>query len=63
MTTPQPHTTIDYDANGYDYQDYWAGRDYERWAEDRVLRRLVPKLGRQRWFADLAALPAVAHAA
>ncbi|NUT34648.1 MAG: class I SAM-dependent methyltransferase [Hamadaea sp.] len=52
MTTPQPHTTIDYDANGYDYQDYWAGRDYERWAEDRVLRRLVPKLGRQRWFAD-----------
>jgi len=45
--------TIDYDANGYDYQQYWEGRDYELWAEDRVLRRLVPQLGAYRWFVDL----------
>ncbi|NUR47749.1 MAG: class I SAM-dependent methyltransferase [Hamadaea sp.] len=46
-------TTIDYDANGYDYQQYWQGRDYELWAEDRALRRLVPRLGAYRWFVDL----------
>lgn len=43
---------IDYDANDYDYRGYWEGRDYEHWAEQRVLRRLVPKLGRPAWFAD-----------
>ncbi|MDI1461952.1 class I SAM-dependent methyltransferase [Catellatospora sp. KI3] len=48
----KPVEVIDYDANGYDYRSYWSGRDYEFWAEDRVLRRLVPKLGRPRWFAD-----------
>jgi SAM-dependent methyltransferase len=47
-----PYPTIDYDANDYDYQDYWAGRDYEQWSEDRVLRRLVPKLGSCPWFVD-----------
>ncbi|MFD0599971.1 hypothetical protein ACFQZ4_52925 [Catellatospora coxensis] len=41
-----PIDVIDYDANGYDYREYWSGRDYELWAEQRVLRRLVPKLGR-----------------
>ncbi|NUR48238.1 MAG: class I SAM-dependent methyltransferase [Hamadaea sp.] len=45
--------TIDYDANGYDYQQYWEGRGYELWAEDRALRRLVPRLGAYRWFVDL----------
>jgi SAM-dependent methyltransferase len=42
----------DYDAGGYDYQTYWRDRDYERWAEDRVLRRLVRELGRPRWLVD-----------
>jgi SAM-dependent methyltransferase len=43
----------DYDSNGYDYRTYWDGRDYERRAEDRALRRLVPRLGRSQWFVDL----------
>jgi SAM-dependent methyltransferase len=43
----------DYDSNGYDYRTYWDGRDYEQRAEDRALRRLVPRLGRSRWFVDL----------
>ncbi len=47
-----PYPTIDYDANDYDYQDYWEGRDYEQWTEDRVLRRLVPRLSPSTWFAD-----------
>jgi SAM-dependent methyltransferase len=42
----------DYDSNGYDYRAYWHGRDYEQMAEDRALRRLVPRLGRSQWFAD-----------
>jgi SAM-dependent methyltransferase len=42
----------DYDSNGYDYRDYWNGRDYEQMAEDRALRRLMPRLGRARWFVD-----------
>ena len=46
------HRIVDYDAAGYDYRKYWDGRDYERWAEDRALRRLVPRLGRTEWFID-----------
>src|SRR4051794_6097233 len=42
----------DYDSGGYDYRTYFQHRDYERWAEDRVLRRLVPALGRPAWLAD-----------
>ena len=42
----------DYDSNGYDYRTYWDGRDYERMAEDRALRRLVPRLGRSGWLVD-----------
>src|SRR5690349_6553679 len=42
----------DYDSNGYDYRAYWDGRDYEQLAEDRALRRLVPRLGRAQWFVD-----------
>lgn len=66
-----PYPTIDYDANDYDYRDYWAGRDYEQWSEDRVLRRLVPKLAPSPWFADFGGafgrnaqyyLPQAAHA-
>ncbi|WP_027342632.1 class I SAM-dependent methyltransferase [Hamadaea tsunoensis] len=52
MTTASPFPTIDYDANDYDYQDYWNGRDYEMWSEDRVLRRLIPQLRPFSWFAD-----------
>jgi SAM-dependent methyltransferase len=36
----------DYDRNDYDYRTYWDGRDYEAWAEDRALRRMVPLLSR-----------------
>jgi SAM-dependent methyltransferase len=43
---------VDYDGFGYDYRTYWTGRDYEQWAEDRVMRRLVPRLGRAGWFID-----------
>lgn len=66
-----PYPTIDYDANDYDYQEYWEGRDYEQWSEDRVLRRLVPKLSPSPWFADFGGaygrnaqyyLPHAAHA-
>src|SRR5262245_20593529 len=42
----------DYDSGGYDYRSYWSGRDYERWAEERALRRLVQGLGPARWLAD-----------
>jgi SAM-dependent methyltransferase len=44
---------VDYDAKGYDYQRYWLCRDYERLAEERALRRLVPQLGQPRWLVDL----------
>ena len=44
---------VDYDAFGYDYRTYWGDRDYELWAEDRALSRLVPHLGRPEWFVDL----------
>lgn len=44
---------VNYDADGYDYRRYWTGRDYERWAERRALRRSVPKLGKPAWFIDL----------
>jgi SAM-dependent methyltransferase len=48
-----PTAIVDYDAPGYDYRRYWLGRDYERLAEERALRRLVPQLGRPRWLVDL----------
>jgi ubiquinone/menaquinone biosynthesis C-methylase UbiE len=42
----------DYDSNDYDYQTFWAGRDYEQWAETQVLARLMRVLGPSEWFAD-----------
>jgi SAM-dependent methyltransferase len=42
----------DYDSNEYDYRTYWDGRDYEQWAEERALRRLVPLLGTPEWLVD-----------
>lgn len=50
---PQPAADriVDYDS-GFDYCAFWDNRDYELWLERRVLRRLLPRLGRSRWFAD-----------
>ena len=42
---------VDYDS-GFDYCAFWGNRDYEQWVEARTLRRLLPRLGRARWFAD-----------
>src|SRR4051812_26900738 len=69
--TPAHPPTIDYDANDFDYQNYWDGRDYEQWSEDRVLRRLVPRLAPSPWVVDFGGaygrnapyyLPMAAHA-
>lgn len=46
-------TVIDYDLDGYDYRDFWKGRDYEQWAETRVLRHLLDRVGRVQWLVDL----------
>lgn len=43
---------IDYDVEGYDYRRYWDARDYEQWAEARVIRRMLRRFGRVRWMAD-----------
>ncbi len=45
---------VDYDANGYDYRDYWRDRAFEHWAEGYALRRLLTarRLGPPGWFAD-----------
>ncbi len=43
---------INYDAGGYDYRQFWQGRDYEHWAEARVLRRLLGRVPPVRWLAD-----------
>lgn len=45
-------TVADYDSNDYDYQTFWAGRDYEQWAETQALGRLMRRLGPSDWFAD-----------
>ena len=45
-------TIADYDSNEYDYRTYWDGRDYERWAEERALGRLIRLLGTPDWLAD-----------
>ena len=48
----ESRTIVDYDSDGYDYRNFWHGRDYERWAEARILRRLISRLQQPRWFAD-----------
>jgi SAM-dependent methyltransferase len=50
-TGPQS-AVADYDSNDYDYQTFWAGRDYEQWAETVVLTRIMRELGPSEWFAD-----------
>ncbi len=47
---PSP-AVVDYDS-GFDYPGFWDNRGYERWVEDRVLRRLLRRLPRAQWFAD-----------
>jgi SAM-dependent methyltransferase len=43
---------INYDKGGYDYRQFWRGRDYEHWAEARVLQRLLKRAGQIEWLAD-----------
>jgi ubiquinone/menaquinone biosynthesis C-methylase UbiE len=50
--TPPSQTVIDYDQGDYDYRNFWTDRQYEEWAENRVLSRIIGKLGHPRWFAD-----------
>ena len=46
-------TIMDYDDDGYDYRTFWQNRDYEQWAERRILRRLFHQLGQAKWLVDL----------
>src|SRR6266487_3471288 len=46
-------TIMDYDDDGYDYRTFWSNRDYEQWAEGRILRRLFNQLGQAKWLVDL----------
>lgn len=43
----------DYDADNYDYRQFWHGRDYEHWAESRVIRKLLAFAPRPAWLVDL----------
>src|SRR5262245_7217337 len=59
MQSPSPvsdNTSVhvaDYDTDNYDYRDFWTGRDYEHWAETRVIRRLFKRIPRAEWLVDL----------
>jgi hypothetical protein len=47
---------MDYDEGGYDYRNFWRGRDFEHRTETVALSRLLPRLlpeGRADWFVDL----------
>ena len=46
-------TVMDYDQDNYDYRNFWKSRDYEQWAETRVLRRLLDQAGYAQWLVDL----------
>jgi SAM-dependent methyltransferase len=50
-----PPVIADYDADGYDYRDFWCGRAYEQWAEARVLRRLLRPAPERQWLVDFGA--------
>jgi ubiquinone/menaquinone biosynthesis C-methylase UbiE len=50
--TPPRQSVIDYDHGGYDYREFWTHRQYEDWAESRVLDRILGKFGHPNWFAD-----------
>lgn len=47
-----PHLVADYDSPGYDYRLFWRDRDYEWWAEGRVLRWLLNRVGQVEWLVD-----------
>ena len=55
MTSPSDvHVpVINYDNDGFDYRHFWDGRDYEHWAEARVLRKLLQRTPPVAWMADL----------
>ncbi len=44
---------INYDANGYDYRNFWKDRDYENRVEAKLLRSILKKYQPMNWFADL----------
>lgn len=52
MTEQLTPTLTDYDFEDYDYRTFWEGREYERWAESRVLERLMRRVGPVPWLAD-----------
>src|SRR5947209_5948358 len=47
------HVVMNYDSDNYDYRMFWKGRDYEQWAEARVLSRLLERVGHPEWLVDL----------
>jgi SAM-dependent methyltransferase len=55
MSSPSdtPVHVINYDAGGYDYRQFWNGRDYEQWAERGVIRRTLRRVAPVEWLADL----------
>lgn len=54
-TSPTPNAAhvINYDADGYDYRRFWQGKEYEHWAEARVIRRTLRGAGAIDWLVDL----------
>jgi ubiquinone/menaquinone biosynthesis C-methylase UbiE len=46
-------TLANYDEDNYDYRNFWKGRDYEQWAETRLLERLLERVGHANWLVDL----------
>lgn len=53
-SSERPDATVaDYDEDNYDYRTFWTGRDYEHWAEERVVRRLLNRIGHTDWLIDL----------
>jgi ubiquinone/menaquinone biosynthesis C-methylase UbiE len=56
MSSPSSDTpvkVINYDAGGYDYREFWQGRDYEQWAEAYVIRRILRRTPPVQWMVDL----------
>lgn len=51
-TPGDPGPAGDRAAGGYEYRTCWDGRDHAELAEERALRRSLPRLGHARWFAD-----------
>lgn len=43
----------DYDADGYDYRQFWRDRAYEDWAEARVIRQCLRPHASVPWLIDL----------